>query len=46
MTVDDAMEHLDEHGGEYLVFSNTKTDKLTVLYRRQDGSYGLIEPTT
>jgi putative sigma-54 modulation protein len=46
MSVDDAMTLLDEEGGEYLVFANTDTDKLTVLYRRQDGSYGLIEPST
>jgi putative sigma-54 modulation protein len=45
MSVDDAMEFLDEEGGEYLVFSNTETERLTVLYRRQDGSYGLIEPS-
>lgn len=45
LTVDAAMEELDEEGGEYLVFSNTDTKQLTVLYRRQDGSFGLIEPS-
>ncbi len=45
MTVDEALELLDDQEGEYLVFSNTETTRLTVLYRRQDGSYGLIEPT-
>jgi hypothetical protein len=26
------------------VFRNAKTDSLSVLYRRRDGNYGLIEP--
>lgn len=45
MSVEEAVERLDEEGGEYLVFSNTNTQNLTVVYRREDGSYGLIEPS-
>jgi putative sigma-54 modulation protein len=30
---------------QFVVFVNAKTEKLNVLYRRKDGSFGLIEPT-
>ena len=29
---------------DFLVFTNASTGTLAVLYRRQDGNYGLIEP--
>lgn len=45
LTVDEALEQLDDDGGEVLVFQNRETRKTSVLYRRQDGSFGLIEPT-
>ncbi|MGD8396350.1 MAG: ribosome-associated translation inhibitor RaiA [Candidatus Eiseniibacteriota bacterium] len=45
MTIDEAIEQLDESGAEYLLFSNTESERLTVLYRRADGTFGLIEPT-
>lgn len=45
LTVDEALEQLDDDGGEVLVFQNRETQKTSVLYRRQDGSFGLIEPT-
>jgi putative sigma-54 modulation protein len=47
LTVDEALAQLDDDGGEVLVFENTANDrKTTVLYRREDGSYGLIEPAS
>jgi putative sigma-54 modulation protein len=47
LTVDEALEQLDDDGGEVLVFENTANNrKTTVLYRREDGSYGLIEPAS
>lgn len=45
LTIDEALAQLDDDGGEVLVFENTANNrKTTVLYRREDGSYGLIEP--
>jgi putative sigma-54 modulation protein len=46
LSVDEALERLDDEGGEVLVFENRETRKTTVLYRREDGSYGLIEPAS
>ncbi len=45
LSVDEALNALDEEGGEVLVFENTANKRTTVIYRREDGSYGLIEPT-
>jgi putative sigma-54 modulation protein len=45
LTVDEALVLLDDRGGEVIVFENAETSKTTVIYRRDDGSYGLIEPT-
>ena len=44
LTVDEALAQLDDEGGEVLVFENSANRKTTVLYRRDDGTYGLIEP--
>jgi putative sigma-54 modulation protein len=44
MSVEEARMQLDLSKDEFLVFRNAKTDSLSVLYRRRDGNYGLIEP--
>ncbi len=44
MTVEDAVVSLRERGDQVLVFRNAATDALNILYRRQDGRLGLIEP--
>jgi putative sigma-54 modulation protein len=44
LSVEEALAQLDEDGGEVLVFENSANRKTTVLYRRDDGTYGLIEP--
>ena len=44
LTVEQALAALDDEGGEILVFENAATRKTTVIYRREDGTYGLIEP--
>ena len=46
MDVDEAIMQLDLSGQQFLVFTNSATDKLNVLYKRDDGHYGLIEPIT
>jgi putative sigma-54 modulation protein len=44
MTVAEAVRRLSRNSDEFLLFQNEATELLNVLYRRKDGSYGLIEP--
>lgn len=43
MTVDDAIEELELVGHSFYIFSNKTTNMVNVLYKRNDGDYGLIE---
>lgn len=46
MDENEAMEQMSQLGHEtFFVFFNATTNSVNVLYRRRDGSYGLIEPT-
>lgn len=42
MTVDEAMLELDDHR-DYVVYQDSQTERLSVLVRRRDGNYDLIE---
>jgi putative sigma-54 modulation protein len=44
MSVDEAVLHLRMRKNDFLLFKNAATETLSVIYRRKDGSYGLIEP--
>ena len=44
MTVDEAALMVEAGDDTFLVFRNAATDAVSVLYRRQDGDFGLIEP--
>ena len=44
MFEEDAITEMEELGHAFFVFLNAETDGVAVLYRRRDGSYGLIEP--
>lgn len=44
MDVDDAVIELNEGKDNFFVFNNSKTERLNVLYRRNDGNLGLIQP--
>lgn len=44
MFEEDAIAQMEELGHAFFVFLNAETDDVAVLYRRNDGSYGLIEP--
>ncbi|MBO8142033.1 MAG: ribosome-associated translation inhibitor RaiA [Firmicutes bacterium] len=44
MTVDEAVLQMELLGHDFFVFTNAATDEVNVLYRRQAGDYGLIEP--
>ncbi len=43
MTVDDALIKMDLLNSEFLVFTDTNTNHVNVMYRMHDGSFGLIE---
>ncbi len=43
MDVDEAVMQLNMGGGEFMVFTNRRTNRINVLYKRKDGNYGLIE---
>lgn len=45
MTVEDAVEELELVGHSFYVFEDRATARVCVLYRRNDGDYGLIETT-
>jgi putative sigma-54 modulation protein len=44
MDVDEAIMQMDLVNESFLVFTNARTDKVNVLYRRKAGNYGLIQP--
>lgn len=44
MFEEDAIAQMEELGHAFFVFLNAETDAVAVLYRRSDGSYGVIEP--
>lgn len=44
MTAEEAVLSLNEDGDQFVVFRDSDTDRLSVLYKRKDGNYGLIQP--
>ncbi|MFC1856427.1 ribosome hibernation-promoting factor, HPF/YfiA family [Thermodesulfobacteriota bacterium] len=46
MDIDEAIMQMDLIDDNFLVFTNARTDKVNVLYRRKSGSYGLIQPSS
>jgi len=44
MSVDEAVMQMDLLHKDFLVFTDAVTDSISVVYRRKDGNYGLIEP--
>ncbi|NEW08834.1 ribosome-associated translation inhibitor RaiA [Paenibacillus sp. SYP-B3998] len=44
MDVEEAILQMNMVGHSFFVFSNMDTDQVNVVYRRDDGKYGLIEP--
>ena len=43
---DEAMMDLGMSGRSFVIFHNQKTHRLAILFRRDDGEFGLIEPDT
>jgi putative sigma-54 modulation protein len=46
MDVEEAVMQMDLINNNFLVFTNSQTDRVNVLYRRKDGHYGLIQPNS
>ncbi len=44
MTAEEAVFRLNDEENQFLVFRNAEDEKLSVIYRRKDGNYGLIQP--
>jgi putative sigma-54 modulation protein len=44
MTVEEATLRLSDEQNQFLVFQDADTNRVGVLYKRNDGNFGLIEP--
>lgn len=44
MDVEEAILQMNLIGHNFFVFANMETDQINVVYKRDDGRYGLIEP--
>jgi len=44
MSEEDAVEQMELLGHTFFLFLNERTGELNVVYRREDGNYGLLEP--
>ena len=44
MPVDEAVNQMELLGHDFFLFMDADTEKLNLLYRRENGDYGLIEP--
>ena len=44
MSEDEAISQMELLGHDFFLFNNTDTGNVNLLYRREDGNYGLIEP--
>jgi putative sigma-54 modulation protein len=45
MFIDEAVLQIEMSSKQFLVFLNAKTERVNVIYRRNNGDFGLIEPT-
>jgi ribosome hibernation promoting factor len=43
MTIEEAVHEVTTSRSEFLVFRNCESEKVSVVYRRKDGNFGLIE---
>lgn len=41
----EAIERMEMLGYDFFLFRNKSTDKVSAIYRRKDGSYGIVEPS-
>lgn len=45
ITVDEAILEMNMVNHNFFMFINAETDEMSVVYKRADGNYGLLEPT-
>jgi len=45
MSPEDAAFEMESLGHDFFVFRNSESEEISVIYRRKDGNYGLIEPS-
>jgi putative sigma-54 modulation protein len=44
LTMDEAAMQLEAEENQFLVFRNAENERVSVIYKRKDGNYGLIQP--
>ena len=44
LTGEEAVMQLDADENQFLVFRNAENERVSVIYKRKDGNYGLIQP--
>lgn len=44
MTEEEAIERMELVGHDFFIFNNMDTDRFSVIYKRDDGYYGIVEP--
>lgn len=44
MTPEEAVLRVEESADQFVVFRDSETDRIAVIYKRKDGNFGLIEP--
>jgi putative sigma-54 modulation protein len=44
MTAEEAVLNLDGEENQFLIFRNADNERISVIYKRKDGNYGLIQP--
>ena len=44
MSIEDAITQMELLGHDFFLFMNEEDENMNVLYRRNDGSYGLLQP--
>jgi putative sigma-54 modulation protein len=44
MTAEEAVMQLDYQENQFLVFRNAENERVSVIYKRKDGNFGLIQP--
>jgi putative sigma-54 modulation protein len=44
LTEEEAIFNLNEQENQFLVFRNADNERISIIYKRKDGNYGLIEP--
>ncbi len=44
MSIEEAVQEVSGSDGNFLVFRNADSEKISVVYKRKDGNFGLIEP--